>query len=203
MSCVAIIPARGGSKRIPRKNIRLFHGKPIIAYSIEAALECGKFDDIFVSTEDHEIAGAAIKYGARLLLRDARLCDDSIGTQEVTSSALSDLINSAMLREPWAFEYQRIDKVCCIYATAPTMIAADIGAMYAASCLAEWRDISYVDGWMYWGTAKRFLESPELQGTDFRADLTERLIDINTWDDWHRAERMYAELYPERVCATA
>ena len=66
MKSIAIITARGGSKRIPRKNIKDFMGKPIIAYSIEAAIECGCFDEVMVSTDDEEIAAIAKKYGAEV-----------------------------------------------------------------------------------------------------------------------------------------
>lgn len=73
MKNIAIIPARGGSKRIPRKNIKPFMGKPIIAYSIEAALQSGLFDEVMVSTDDEEIAEIACKYGAQVpFMRSAR-----------------------------------------------------------------------------------------------------------------------------------
>ena len=74
MKNIAIIPARGGSKRIPRKNIKPFMGKPIIAYSIEAALQSGLFEEVMVSTDDEEIAGIACKYGAKFLLCGVPRC---------------------------------------------------------------------------------------------------------------------------------
>lgn len=89
---VAVIPARGGSKRIPRKNIKPFHGKPLIAYSIEAALKSGLFEQVIVSTDDEEIAQIAQEYGAKVpFLRPKELADDYCGTQEVVSHALSEL----------------------------------------------------------------------------------------------------------------
>jgi len=87
--CVAIIPARGGSKRIPRKNIKPFHGKPLIAYSIETALKSKLFDQIIVSTDDEEIADVAKKYGAEVpFIRPKNLADDFTGTADVINHAL-------------------------------------------------------------------------------------------------------------------
>ena len=81
---IAIIPARGGSKRIPRKNIKEFHGKPMIAYSIEAALKSHCFDKVIVSTDDAEIADIAIQYGAEVpFMRPANIADDYATTLEV------------------------------------------------------------------------------------------------------------------------
>ena len=87
---VAIIPARGGSKRIPRKNIKDFHGKPLIAYSIEAALASGLFEKVLVSTDDDEIAEVARSYGAEVpFIRPKELSDDFTGTGEVVKHALT------------------------------------------------------------------------------------------------------------------
>lgn len=111
---IAIIPARGGSKRIPRKNIKLFHGKPMIAYSIEAAKKSDCFDKILVSTDDQEIADVAIQYGAEVpFLRPADIADDFATTLDVMQHAIT-----------WCKEQQwSVDKVCCIYATAPFISA--------------------------------------------------------------------------------
>ena len=114
MSCIAIIPARGGSKRIPRKNIKLFHGKPLIAYSIETALRSGLFDDVIVSTDDAEIAEVAKRYGASVpFIRPKELSDDFTGTGAVVSHAKEWLLQNG--RE---FEY-----ICTLYATAPLLNA--------------------------------------------------------------------------------
>jgi N-acylneuraminate cytidylyltransferase len=107
---IAIIPARGGSKRIPRKNIKYFLGKPIIAYSIEAALENNIFDEIMVSTDDEEIAEIAKKYGASVpFYRSKELSSD----MAMTAPVLVEVLN----------EYEKIDKMfdhtCCIYPCAP------------------------------------------------------------------------------------
>lgn len=114
VKAIAIIPARGGSKRIPRKNIKPFHGKPLIAYSIEAALATGLFDKVIVSTDDEEIAQIAKKYGAQIpFVRPQELSDDFTGTEDVVSHALS-----------WLNEHGEIyDYVCTIYATAPLLKA--------------------------------------------------------------------------------
>ncbi len=107
---LCIIPARGGSKRIPRKNIKLFCGKPIIAYSIEAAIESGLFDEVMVSTDDKEIAEIAQQYGASIpFLRSEKNANDYATTIDVIEEVLS------------AYEAngQHFDLACCIYATAP------------------------------------------------------------------------------------
>ena len=89
MNRVAIIPARGGSKRIPRKNIRPFAGKPIIGYSIETARESGLFDRIIVSTDDEEIAAVAKEFEAEIpFMRPAELADDFSGTNAVAKHCI-------------------------------------------------------------------------------------------------------------------
>ena len=114
---IAIIPARGGSKRIPRKNIKLFHSKPMIAYSIEAAQQSGCFDKIIVSTDDQEIADVALQYGAEVpFIRPSNIADDHATTLDVMQHAIN-----------WCQAQQwPVDKVCCIYATAPFILAKDI-----------------------------------------------------------------------------
>lgn len=115
---LAVIPARGGSKRIPRKNIKMFHGKPMIAWSIQAALDSGCFDDVWVSTDDDEIAEVAKAYGAKVpFLRPAYLSDDFATTADVMAHAVNefDKLNHALP-----------DYVCCLYATAPFVTKADL-----------------------------------------------------------------------------
>jgi pseudaminic acid cytidylyltransferase len=114
---VAIIPARGGSKRIPGKNIRLFAGKPIIVYSIAAAQKCGLFDRIVVSTDDAEIAAVARDCGAETpFVRPPELSDEHAGTIAVTGHAVT-----------WLAEHGcDAELVCCIYATAPFLAAEDL-----------------------------------------------------------------------------
>ncbi len=106
---VCIIPARGGSKRIPRKNIKDFLGKPIIAYAVEAAKKSGLFDRVVVSTDDEEIAAVAVSYGAEApFLRPKELSDDFVGTTPVVAHAIRELEKDGM----------RVDVVCCVYATS-------------------------------------------------------------------------------------
>lgn len=110
---IAIIPARGGSKRIPRKNIKEFHGKPLIAYSIEAAKASGCFDKIIVSTDDQEIADVAKHYGAEVpFIRPPEISDDFATTLDVMEHAVSFCIKSGL----------DVEYVCCIYATAPLLL---------------------------------------------------------------------------------
>lgn len=107
---IAVIPARGGSKRIPRKNIREFCGKPIIAYSIEAALASGLFDQIVVSTDDEDIAAVARQFGASTpFLRPKEIADDFTGTNAVVRHAVAWFITRD----------HDVTHACCIYATAP------------------------------------------------------------------------------------
>lgn len=113
-NAVAIIPARGGSKRIPRKNIKDFHGLPLIAYSIKAALESNLFDKVIVTTDDEEIAKIAKEYGAEVpFLRPKELSDDFTGTGDVVKHAIDYLKEHGE-----AFDY-----ACTIYATAPLLQA--------------------------------------------------------------------------------
>ncbi|WP_328186504.1 pseudaminic acid cytidylyltransferase [Marinobacter sp. OP 3.4] len=122
MNRVAIIPARGGSKRIPRKNINAFCGKPMIAWSIEAAKSSGCFDHIIVSTDDHEIAEVARAWGAATpFLRPAELSDDYTGTLPVIRHAVE-----------WLAEHNnRVDYACCLYATAPFVSANNLKKGFA------------------------------------------------------------------------
>ncbi len=110
MASIAIITARGGSKRIPGKNIRDFVGKPIIAYSIEAARESGIFDEVMVSTDSEEIAAAAKKYGAAVpFLRSEKTSNDWATTADV----LLEVIENYRIRN------RQFERICCIYPTAP------------------------------------------------------------------------------------
>ena len=110
MNNLAIIPARGGSKRIPRKNIKDFLGKPIIAYSIEAAFQCKLFDEVMVSTDDEEIAQVAIKYGAKVpFLRSSENANDN--------ATIFDAINEVLVY--YRKQGYTPNIISCIFATAP------------------------------------------------------------------------------------
>lgn len=107
---LAMITARGGSKRIPRKNIKEFCGKPILAYSIEAARSSGAFDEVMVSTDDPEIAGIAVKYGASVpFFRSEATANDYASTDDVIMEVL----------KTYEERGEHFDNFCCIYPTAP------------------------------------------------------------------------------------
>lgn len=114
---IAIIPARGGSKRIPRKNVKPFFGKPMIAWPIEAALRANLFSHVVVSTDDEEIAEVAVRYGATVpFRRPSELASDYTPTVPVISHAITELETRGC----------KFDLVCCLYATAPFVTAADL-----------------------------------------------------------------------------
>ena len=116
---VAIIPARGGSKRIPRKNLRDFCGQPIIAYSIRTALQSNLFDHVVVSTDDAEIAALAVQYGAKVpFMRPAELANDHASTAAVMHHAVG-----ACRESGWD-----VHRLCCLYATAPFVEVSDLQA---------------------------------------------------------------------------
>jgi pseudaminic acid cytidylyltransferase len=114
--CVAVIPARGGSKRLPRKNIHPFLKRPIIAYTIDAAMQCQCFDRILVSTEDEEIAGVAMSFGAEIAERPKALSRDNVGVADVCIDLLDQERRAG----------RRYEVMCCLYATAPLRNADDI-----------------------------------------------------------------------------
>ena len=110
MGNICIIPARGGSKRIPKKNIKEFLGKPIIAYSIKAALDSGLFDEVMVSTDDVEIADIAKKFGAKVpFMRSAKNSDDFATTFDVIEEVI----------QVYKTQGKRFENICCIYSCAP------------------------------------------------------------------------------------
>jgi N-acylneuraminate cytidylyltransferase len=126
---IAVIPARGGSKRIPRKNIRDFCGKPMIAWSIETARASRLFDRIIVSTDDAEIAAVAAQWGAEApFVRPPELADDFAGTTEVIAHAAQ-----WALAQGW-----QLSAVCCIYATAPLLEVADLARGLSALQSGDW-----------------------------------------------------------------
>lgn len=224
---IAIIPARGGSKRIPRKNIRDFSGQPAIAWPIKAAKASGQFSRIVVTTDDQDIADCARSCGAEVpFLRDASLSDDHTGTTEVIRDAVARL--SLAPETP----------VCCIYATAFFITASDLseghqrlrhGATWAMS-VAEYptpidrayrregdrlvpRDVSkmpmrsqdlepaYFDvGQFYWAKAETWLDENARiwDGCAGVAIPALRAVDIDTEADWQRAEFLMSHLQDQR-----
>ncbi|MCW7471404.1 pseudaminic acid cytidylyltransferase [Leptospira kanakyensis] len=130
MVSLAVIPARGGSKRIPKKNIRIFNGKPMIAYSIEAAKSSGVFDRIVVSTDDEEIAVIAKEYGAEVpFVRPEHLSNDFAATTEVIAHCTQFYIDRG----------ETPTEVCCIYATAPLVLPDDLRRGYEIIKTNEWQ----------------------------------------------------------------
>jgi N-acylneuraminate cytidylyltransferase len=224
---VAIIPARGGSKRIPRKNIRPFAGKPIIAYSITAARDCRLFDQIIVSTDDEEIASVARAFGAGTpFLRPQELADDHTGTDAVVKHAIDWL----------AEQGTTVTYACCIYATAPFIQARYLREGYD-KLLASGRDFAFSvtsfafpaqwalritedgvigavnpehnftrsqdleglfhdAGQFYWGRAQAYLDDIVTHSAASVPVIIPRHLvqDIDTPEDWHRAELMYRAL---------
>ncbi|MDH4064153.1 MAG: pseudaminic acid cytidylyltransferase [Acidobacteriota bacterium] len=127
---VAVIPARGGSKRIPRKNIRAFCGRPILAYPIEAAEASNLFSRIIVSTDDNEIAEVARAFGAEVpFVRPAALADDHAGTNAVVRHAVAWMADAV----------QPSDLVCCLYPTAPFVTPEFLGRGYDLMSDPRWQ----------------------------------------------------------------
>ena len=181
---IAVIPARGGSVRLPRKNVRNFRGRPIIEYPIDAAKRTGLFDAIWVSTDDADIERLAIVNGCQVFRREKD--DGSRGTQEVAREVLLEL--------------PEVDDACVIYATSPLLVPADLhrgwavlqkqGALYAMSVQAD----PLADaGCFYWGKAAAFrVNAPLIDSHTVLVPMPAgRCCDINTEADWHRAEQMY------------
>ncbi len=224
---VAVIPARGGSKRIPRKNVKHFCGRPMIAWSIEAARQSACFDRIIVSTDDAEIADVARACGAEIpFVRPPELSDDHTGTIEVIAHAIE------WLRE----QGQRPTHVCCLYATAPFVLAEDLrgglDVLEQAGCNYSFSVTSYAfpiqrairvtpagrvemfnpeyfktrsqdleeafhdAGQFYWGKSEAWLTGKPIFSTDSAAVILprHRVQDIDTPEDWIRAEGMFKVL---------
>ena len=221
---IAVIPARGGSKRIPRKNIRDFCGKPMIAWSIEAARISGLFDHIIVSTDDAEIAQVAKQWGAEVpFMRPAELSDDHAGTTEVIAHATQWALN----------QNSDLDAVCCIYATAPFIQVDDLKRGLAALESGDWAyaftvtdfaapifrsfkqtaeggiEMFYPEhfltrsqdlpvalhdaGQFYWGRPSAWIDGKRVfdRGSIPVVIPRWRVQDIDTMEDWLRAELMF------------
>jgi N-acylneuraminate cytidylyltransferase len=223
-----VIPARGGSKRIPRKNIRDFCGKPMIAWSIEGAHLSGCFEQILVSTDDPGIAEVARSWGASVpFMRPAQLADDFAGTTPVVAHAVQWLLDQNI--SP--------DAVCCLYATAPFVQPADLSQgldllgkipadrfVFTATTYASpiqralkinpmtgraqmWQPENFSKrsqdleeachdaGQFYWGKSSAWLTANNLfEGSQPLVLPRWRVQDIDTEDDWMRAELMHKTL---------
>lgn len=224
MAHCAVIPARGGSKRIPRKNIRRFAGRPMIAHAIEAALSSGCFDAVVVSTEDEEIADVARACGAEVpFIRPDKLADDHTATVPVIQHAVRTLASTG----------RDFDLVCCLYATAPFVtrdllreglerlvrsgksyaftvaefpsriqralrIREDgrVEPMWPENALLRTQDLEpafYDAGQFYWGTVDAWLQGLTIHGPRSVPVVvpTHRVVDIDTPEDWARAEVLH------------
>ena len=221
---IAVIPARGGSKRIPRKNIKPFFGKPMIAWSIEAAKSTGLFEHIIVSTDDEEIAEVAKQWGAEVpFMRPDELSNDYAGTTEVIAHAAQ-----------WAMDQGfRVGAVCCIYATAPFIQVDDLILGWENLDSGDWDyAFSVTDfaapifrsfkqtpsgglemffpehfstrsqdlpvalhdaGQFYWGRPAAWKEGTRIFDLRSKPVIIPRwrVQDIDTQEDWERAELMY------------
>jgi pseudaminic acid cytidylyltransferase len=223
---IAIIPARGGSKRIPRKNIKMFSGKPMIAWAISAAKESGLFDHIIVSTDDDEITNIAMEWGAETpFKRPENLADDLTPTVPVIAHAVKSCIEFG-----WEVDY-----ACCIYPCAPFLLKNNLvdafnlireqnaefvypvteyahpiqramrhlpsGEMQFFSPqfeLTRTQDLeeAYHDaGQFYWGTASSWLEHKKMHTDGLGMRIPNwRIVDIDSPDDWVRAELIFKSL---------
>lgn len=223
---VAVIPARGGSKRIPRKNIKMFAGKPMISYAIQAAQKSGLFEHIVVSTDDEEIATVATKLGAEVpFLRPSELANDLTATVPVIAHAIQECD-----KHGWFASY-----VCCIYPCVPflndqVLLVArtavekvadgycypvtefpapvqralrmlDSGQLQPVQPEHEWTrsqelEPRYHDaGQFYWGHRQSWLAGHGLQTHGHGVLVPQwRVVDIDTPDDWRRAELMHIAL---------
>ena len=228
---VAVIPARGGSKRIPRKNIRKFSGKPIIAYSIEKALLSDLFGKVIVSTDDDEINSIAKQFGAEVpFKRPTQLSDDYAGTTEVVAHAIKWMKNQG-----WT-----LNGVCCIYPTAPLLDVELLKTSYEIFIKGKWdyvfsateyvypveRSFKVLDnsglkmlipenfdrrsqdltptfhdaGQFYWGSPEAWVEDRPIfseRSTILKLPVY-GAVDIDTEDDWKRAELLYKVLGKEK-----
>ena len=137
---IAVIPARGGSKRIPRKNIREFAGKPMIAHSIECAIQSGLFDRVIVSTDDPDISQVAQEFGAEVpFLRPKEISDDHTGTHQVVGHALKWLQDNGY----------NPSEVCCIYATAPFIRHEDLMKGLQLLLAGKWTSVFSATSYSY------------------------------------------------------
>lgn len=186
---LAIIPARGGSRRILGKNIKPFFGKPIIAYSIETAQKSGVFGRVMVTTDCLAIAEVAKQYGAEVFMRP--MDDGSRGTQDVAREVLMDPA------------YQLATLACVIYPTSPLLLPSDLATAEDVLMQSEAEYIMSVQpepladaGCFYMGRPRAFIEEIPLIGcsTLMYAMPMERVCDINEPQDWARAEQLYQRL---------
>ncbi len=225
---IAIIPARGGSKRIPGKNIKIFHGKPLISYSIDTLQKSNLFDHIYVSTDDHEISKISESLGAEIpFLREPELAGDQV----LTVPVIADFIYRMKIPNDWV--------VCCAYPTAPLMRIEDLAlgfkellsdlkptyvcavtkynypiqrALFVKNGLMNMLQSDNLEkssqqleerfhdaGQFYYAFAETWANSkPMLINTKGIELPSWRVQDIDTIDDWHRAEILYSLVHSKK-----
>lgn len=178
MPNLCIIPARGGSKRIPRKNIKLFNGKPIIAYSIELAIKCGLFDEIMVSTDDVEIAEIAIEYGAKVpFFRSETNANDFATTLDVLNEVV----------ELYRNQGRSFDHILCIYPTAVLANCEDILLGY--SKLGDFEMVLPITKFSYPPQRSYFIAENKNLNFVFPENEKKRSQDLDQW--FHDAGQWY------------
>jgi pseudaminic acid cytidylyltransferase len=224
--CIAVIPARGGSKRIARKNVRDFCGSPMISFAISAAIRSGLFEHVIVSTDDAEIAEVSRSWKAEIpFLRPPHLADDFTGTIPVVAHAIEECQHSG-----WTF-----DTVCCIYPAVPMIQDGDLvnalalldadrvdysfpitefphpiqralrrdAAGRTSPFYPEYERVRSQDlekayhdaGQFYWGRSTAWLEHKPIHSNGVGMVIPHwRVVDIDTPDDWARAELLYRAL---------
>lgn len=183
MDRICIIPAKRHSRRVPRKNHRLFMGKPMLAYPIEAAQKSGLFNMIVVSTEDGQvIAPLARELGAAVVFRPPHMVRNKYGTQQIAQYTLKQL---AITR----------GQACCIYPATPLLKAEDIHLINQHFLtVPPVIRYAYITGWLYWGMVRDFLAEPEIthpNSVKFDHLVGERWVDIDWPADLARAEFIY------------
>ncbi len=177
---VAIITARGGSKRIPRKNIKPFLGKPIIAYSIETTLQSGLFKDVIVSTDDREIAEIAIKYGASVpFMRSNENSNDYAGTADVLLEVIEQLKQNG----------RTYDNICCIYPTAPFISTNSLTKAYALLKEKDYATVFPVCAFSYPILRSLRIDSDNKVKMNWPENLNKRSQDLETL--YHDAGQFY------------
>ena len=224
---ICIIPARGGSKRIPKKNIKNFFGKPLIAYSIEVALKSKLFDNIYVSTDDKQIAQISKQYGAKIINRPENLADDYSSSGDAINDAIKQLQNQGI-----EFNY-----ICTIYATAPLLLEKYLRQGYKEiiknnskmvfsvtsmpypiqrtfriinnrcemftpeyfNTRSQDLEVAYQDaGQFYWENINKKFNDIPFGKDSIPIILPRHLVqDIDTLEDWSRAELMYKLIQEE------
>lgn len=220
---IAVITARGGSKRIPGKNIKLFNGKPMIAWPIETAIAAKCFDKVIVSTDSKEIASIANSFGAQTpFIRPQSLSDDFTGTLPVVRHAVNWLLEKG----------ETPTEICCLYPTAPFVRSSDlisgldilresnsefavsvtnypfpiqraiklddqnkITMVYPEHKMTRSQDLEEMfhdAGQFYWGTRESWLHKDQIFGENTTPVFlpSERVVDIDTPEDWNRAKAM-------------